>query len=174
MHRGVRRAAAIVGAVLFVAGCGSDGGEDQGAAKTTSTTALTAAEDTSEPTTTSTTVATTAPSRTGPMPWQSLRVGDCIDPLPVEDTFTEVMLVDCDDPHAAEAISGLRAVTKIDGDDFDRTAQDDCDEELAAMDASGYAATYILEVQGTILARAVCLAVHPTGAPITGSLTDDA
>jgi hypothetical protein len=156
--------------VLLLAGCGGDddGNEGVGKGDSSPSTAATAATSTTESTTTTLSV-TTAPSRNGPTPWQSLIAGDCIDPLP-EGTFTEVTVVDCGVPHAAEAISGLRAVSNVSGDDFDQAAQAQCDEELARMAGAGHAATYILEVQGTILARAVCLVVDPSGAPLTGSL----
>lgn len=166
-----RSAAAVVGAVVLLLGCGSGDDDDQGAtADDSPTTTVRASTSTTEVTTTTPTLPTTIAPRTGPTPWQSLIAGDCIDPLP-EGTFTQVTVVDCAAPHAAEAISGIRAVNSLGGVDFDQAAQAQCDQVLAPYAGVGHAATYLLEVDsGTLLARSVCLAVDPTGAPLTGSV----
>lgn len=176
-------AALALGTALLV-GCGGEEGGDDDASETS--TSAEAAEETStststtEATTTSTTEATTTTTTEAPTtpppadapgtkPWQDLGAGECIGTLPTG-TFTEVTTVDCATPHAAEALTAIRAV-QISGGDADASAQATCDQQLATVPAaSGRAATYILETQGTLVARAVCLVVDPGGAPMTGSV----
>lgn len=175
-------AAVALGAVLLL-GCGGDGEDEAAGGATTSEAATEATSEAPETpaaddpttteaptTTTSTTTAppTTAPAATGPKPWQDLTVGECIGELP-PGTFTEVTVVPCTEPHAAEAITAIRAVT-ISGGDATASAQATCDTELAAFAGPGRAAAPIVETQGTLLARAVCLVVDPSGAPLTGSV----
>lgn len=103
-------------------------------------------------------------------PWRDLRAGECIADVP-EGTFTEVELIDCASPHEAETIEGMRAVT-LQGRPAAEAAQAHCDEVFAAtgIAGAGLLAAPIVETQGTLLARAVCLVVDAGGAPLTGSL----
>ncbi|HEU5150580.1 MAG TPA: hypothetical protein VFU19_08790 [Iamia sp.] len=184
--RGFTRTAVGValGAALLL-GCGGDddgAADDDGATTTaaetgttddeaTTTDAPTTSTTTTEPptTTTSTTAPPgTTPPTTGTTAWRDLTAGACIGVLP-EGTFTDVTVVDCAEPHAAEAVTGLTAV-RISGGDADASAQATCDQALAPHAGPGRAASYILETQGTLLARAVCLVVDPSGAPMTGSV----
>ncbi|QYG93749.1 hypothetical protein HC251_15830 [Iamia sp. SCSIO 61187] len=171
------------GAVLLIA-CGGDddGATDQSPATEASTasepdeaTTSTSAPSSTEAATTSTTTTsppTTAPAATGPQPWQDLTAGECIGTIP-DGTFTEVTTVDCTSPHAAEALTGIRAITTIAGDDVDASAQATCDQELAPYAAPGRVASYILEeTPGTLVVRAVCLVIDASGAPLTAPIVD--
>ena len=107
---------------------------------------------------------------TGTKPWRDLRAGECIADVP-EGTFTEVGLIDCASPHEAEALGAMKAVT-LQGRPAEEAAQAQCDEALAAsgIASGGLVAAPIVETQGTLLARAVCVVVDAAGAPLTGSV----
>lgn len=181
--RGVALAAVLAG--LLASGCGGgDGDGDDDAARedaattesstepTTTEAPTTAAPTTERPTTSS--APTTAPPTTtaaapGTKPWTSLVAGECIGVLPTG-TFEDVETVSCDQPHAAEVLTGIRAVSLQGAADADAAAQATCDAEVEPYAADGVVSSWILETQGTLLARAVCLAVDPSGAPRSGSL----
>lgn len=111
-----------------------------------------------------------APATTGTKPWRDLRAGECIADVP-EGTFTDVGLIDCASPHEAQALSGVRAVS-LQGRPAAEAAQAQCDTILAESGIAdpGLVAAPIVETQGTLLARAVCLVVDAGGAPLTGSV----
>ena len=184
MRRGLRWVVAVGLALSVLAACGGDSDDDADATAEPTEDAAEADPSTTErattteaPTTTdapTTTAAptsaptTSAPAATGETPWQDLGTGDCIGTLP-PGTFTTVDVVDCATSHQAEAITAIRGVP-IQGRTADEAAQAQCDQEGAAYAAEGLAVTYILETQGTLIARAVCLVVNADGTPMTGSV----
>lgn len=189
--------ALCVTGLVVLAGCGSgsdtSSGQSSSATPTTAgktSAATTSAMTTSAPPSTKTSIASptttaasppppteTAAPPTGPVPdtsgtkpWRDLTAGECVGDIP-EGTFTEVTLVDCATLHEAEAIGAMKAVT-LKGQPAEEAAQAQCEQDLAASGivSDGLVAAPIVETQGTLLARAVCLVVDATGAPLTGSV----
>lgn len=164
---------------VALSGCSRATASPTAAPTTSGTASATPAPATTEPLVTSAPAASPsaaptterpAVSSSGTKSWQDLQAGECIGRVP-NGQITELTLVTCSAPHQAETVTSLRAVT-LGGQPARDAASKACTRTVAALPgSSGLTGAPIVETQGTLIVRSVCLAVDKRSALLRGALS---
>lgn len=164
MRSTVWRAVAVGVAATVAAGCG----------ESTYTTPTLTTTNSSTTAHTSTTVAAAPAPQPRTVKWVDLKAGDCLaDPPPTDPAVVTVMLVDCAQPHLAEAY--LRAPIPVNAALAD-VATNQCTTGLQRYSAGGrYTTTYLIDSDqdrtsdNPYPSTVICLLQEPDRQPLTGS-----